>query len=77
MQSKAYEKIELLREPTSGIIIKVKDPILEGGGSFTSYLIAGSDKLGTFEGRRRFNEFFLLREGLIKSWPGLYVPPIS
>jgi hypothetical protein len=26
--------------------------------------------------RRRFNEFFLLREGLIKTWPGLYIPPI-
>lgn len=61
MQTKNYEKIELLKDPSTGVNIKVKDPIMEAGGSFTSYMVVGTDKLGSFEMRRRFNEFFLLR----------------
>lgn len=36
----------------------------------------GADKMGTYEIRRRFNDFFLLREALVKQWPGCYIPPI-
>ena len=36
----------------------------------------GNDQLGTFEIRRRFNDFFYLREALRKKWPALYIPPI-
>ena len=56
--------------------IVVKDPVLEESGGFTSYMISGTDKLGAFEIRRRFNDFFVLREGLRKKFPGCYIPPI-
>jgi hypothetical protein len=39
-------------------------------------LISGSDDLGTFEIRRRYNDFFYFRESLAKKWPGVYIPPI-
>lgn len=32
--------------------------------------------MGSYEIRRRFNDFFLLREALAKYWPGCYIPPI-
>lgn len=44
--------------------------------NFVTYLISGQDSLGTFEIRRRFNDFFYFRESLKKRWPGLYIPPI-
>jgi hypothetical protein len=55
MESKAYEKIELLKEPSTGINIKVKEPVQEQSGSFVTYAVIGVDKLGSFEMRRRFN----------------------
>ena len=39
-------------------------------------MITGVDKSGSFEIRRRFSDFYLLRDGLLHTWPGLYVPPI-
>jgi sorting nexin-1/2 len=54
----------------------VKDPQVEAAGGFTTYLIVGNDKIGSYEIRRRFNDFFLLREALAKYWPGCYIPPI-
>jgi len=39
-------------------------------------MISGTDKLGAFEIRRRFNDFYVLREGLRKKFPGVYIPPI-
>jgi hypothetical protein len=54
----------------------VTDPQLDLAGGFTTYLISGSDKLGAFEVRRRFNDFYVLREGLKKKWPGCYIPPV-
>jgi hypothetical protein len=58
------------------VIISVKDPQIDNAGGFTTYLIMGADKMGTYEIRRRFNDFFLLREALVKQWPGCYIPPI-
>lgn len=40
----------------------------------TLYKLNGRDKEGLFEGQRRYNEFFLLREILLKRFPGLPVP---
>jgi sorting nexin-1/2 len=37
----------------------------------------GTDSLGKpFEGTRRYNEFFQLRELLRSFWPGLFIPAI-
>ena len=40
------------------------------------YTIRGSDELGQFETIRRYSEFDLIRQYLLKNWPGFYVPPI-
>lgn len=40
------------------------------------YTIKGKDAFGPFEVQRRFNEFYILRETLLATWPGLYIPPI-
>lgn len=57
-------------------MIKVTDPVLDSSKSFVTYLVTGSDNLGSFEIRRRYNDFFYFRESLKKRWPGLYIPPI-
>lgn len=58
------------------ITIKVSDPELESGKGFYTYLISGSDNLGSYDIRRRYNDFFYFRESLAKRWPGIYIPPI-
>ena len=45
-------------------------------GKYVAYLIVGKDRFGTFEGKRRYNEFFLIRKYLITNWPGIYVPAV-
>jgi hypothetical protein len=45
-------------------------------GSHTTYTVRGQDNDGPFEGSRRYNDFHALRNALVASWPGLYVPPI-
>ena len=43
---------------------------------FVAYQVCGSDKLGNFEGRRRYNEFYVLRSILATRWVGLFVPAL-
>jgi hypothetical protein len=38
--------------------------------------VRGVDKQGSFEGLRRYNEFFMLHQALCQRWPGMYVPKI-
>jgi hypothetical protein len=47
--------------PFKQINISVQDPQLDTVGGFTTYLITGTDKLGQFEIRRRYNDFYTLR----------------
>ena len=58
------------------IDIRVTDPQADSSKGFYTYLISGSDDIGAFEIRRRYNDFFYLRESLVKIWPALYIPPI-
>lgn len=61
------------------IVISITDPILvnHSGSSFVTYKLTGVDQKGAFENKRRYRDFFLLREKLVERWPGLYIPPIS
>ncbi len=43
---------------------------------FVAYQVKGEDNLDSFEGMRRYNEFFTLRQVLCSRWPGLFVPCI-
>ena len=52
----------------------VRDPQNQSGTVL--YKVCGRDKEGMFEGQRRYNEFFLLHEALVKRWPGIPVPTI-
>ena len=36
--------------------------------------MTGADLQGTWEVKRRYNEFFLLHEALVKRWPGIVIP---
>lgn len=56
--------------------VKVTDPQADPTKGFYTYLVSGSDPLGTFEIRRRYNDFYYLREALVKKWPGIYIPPV-
>lgn len=49
------------------------DPTLLNG-KYVVYKVAGTDKVGPFEGNRRYNEFFLLRQVMVHNWPGIYIP---
>lgn len=56
--------------------VRVTEPQTDSVKGFVTYLVSGTDELGTFEIRRRYNDFFYLRESLHKKWPGIYIPPI-
>lgn len=58
------------------IRITVSEPLADPSQKYFTYLLRGEDKLGPFEARRRFSEFFVLRETLTRRWMGLYVPPL-
>ena len=59
--------------------IEVLEPLVETKETipYVSYLIVGLDSNGSFEVRRRYREFKMLREKLVERWMGLYVPPIA
>lgn len=40
------------------------------------YHITGSDKNGTIDVFRRFNEFYKMRVALVKRFPGCFIPSI-
>ena len=50
----------------------MRDPQDHGG--HIVYVVKGKDAQGEFEVKRRFNEFFLLSECLVKRWPGILLP---
>jgi hypothetical protein len=52
----------------------VSKPVLKNGHVF--YNVKGIDADGTWEGQRRYNEFFCLHESLVHRWPGIYIPKI-
>jgi hypothetical protein len=45
----------------------VTDPINTG---HVTYTVKGKDSEGDFEGKRRYNDFFHLRNALLNRWPG-------
>lgn len=45
-------------------------------GSHTTYTVTGQDQDGEFDISRRYNDFYSVREHLVKHWPGVYIPPI-
>ncbi|CAD8146874.1 unnamed protein product [Paramecium pentaurelia] len=76
IQQEAIKEIEY---PDFQISIQIEDAIVKDvgfGQKFTVYLIKGSDNQGSFEIYRRYNDFYELRELLVKKWPGCYIPPI-
>ena len=40
------------------------------------YVVKGKDNQGDWECKRRFNEFFVLYDALVKRWPGIVLPQI-
>ena len=40
------------------------------------YVVKGKDNQGEWECKRRFNEFFVLYDALVKRWPGIVLPQI-
>lgn len=57
-------------DPTT---FEVADPII---GTYVTYTVKGYDNEGPFEGTRRYNDFFHLRNTLLNTMPGIYIPPI-
>lgn len=47
-----------------------------GFNKHTVYNIKGEDKLGSFDVYRRYNDFYELRELLVRKWPGCFIPSI-
>lgn len=45
-------------------------------GAHVTYSITGTDDDGAFEGSRRYNDFFNVRNALLVRWPGIYIPSI-
>lgn len=61
----------------TGAPIGIKEfSVREGLSKKIFYLIVGADKSGEFQISRRYTEFALLRNQLINTWPGFYVPKI-
>ena len=51
----------------------VKEELLS---KYILFTVKGSDKEGPYEVLRRYSHFAMLREALVKRWPGCYVPPV-
>lgn len=62
------------------IQINVAEPIkktVTGGISIhVLYKIHGIDKNGEFCIYRRYNDFWCIREAMLRNWPGCFIPPI-
>ena len=52
----------------------MRDPQDQGG--HIVYVVRGRDSNGEFEVKRRFNEFYLLQDCLVKRWPGILLPQV-
>jgi hypothetical protein len=55
------DEVEPKEKQKKGQFFNVKNPTLVNG-SYVAYKIDGKDRFGTFEGRRRYNEFYLIRQ---------------
>ena len=60
------------------MILSVSNPIkvLNFTGDYHEYEITGEDSLGEIYCKRRYKNFFIFHEALMKKFPGLYIPPI-
>ena len=69
-----------IKKQLTGIVVKVDNPQMKDGGTFgknyTVYDVTGSDRNGSFNVKRRYNEFNELRKKLVENWPGFFIPPI-
>jgi len=52
----------------------VRNPQDQGG--HIVYEVKGKDKLGYWENKRRYNEFFVLQETLVKRFPSVPIPQV-
>lgn len=71
---------DAIQKQHTGITVKVDNPVVKEGGALAKnyiiYDLSGSDKNGSFNVKRRYNEFFELRKKLVENWPGYFIPPI-
>lgn len=74
------ENDSAIKKTVTGIEVKVDNPHMKDAGTFsknfTVYDVAGRDKNGSFNCKRRYNEFNELRRKLVDNWPGYFIPPI-
>lgn len=74
------ETSKAIKNQRTGISIKVDNPTIKDGGTFsknfTVYEVNGTDKHGAFNVKRRYNEFNELRHKLVENWSGYFIPPI-
>lgn len=74
------ENDSAIKKQLTGIVVRVDNPQMKDGGTFgknyTVYDVSGSDRNGTFNVKRRYNEFNELRRKLVENWPGYFIPPI-
>lgn len=71
MSAKAYTP-SLLEDENPDFT--VSNPLMSGG--HIVYSVKGVDKQGTWEGQRRYNEFYVLHEALTRRWPGVFIPKV-
>lgn len=78
--SNLKENDAAIKKQLTGIVVRVDNPQMKDGGTFgknyTVYDVAGSDRNGSFNVKRRYNEFNELRKKLVENWPGYFIPPI-
>ena len=43
---------------------------------YITYEVIGYDMKGNFQVRKRYSDFFMLRDSLRERWPGYYIPAI-
>lgn len=43
---------------------------------YVTYEVLGYDMKGTFQVRKRYSDFYMLRDALRERWPGYYIPAI-
>ena len=72
------ERSPTITDKELNVQITVSDPVMQstGIGKHVEYVVRGSDEKSSFESVRRYREFIALRQRLVDSWPGVFIPAI-
>ena len=74
MDENVFKESNVVAEDEAELEFKVINP--QTKSSHISYTCKGTDSQGSWEGERRYSEFFKMHEKLEARWPGIPIPQL-